>query len=373
MTTEQITSPTEGILIVDDAPNNLRLLSQMLEEHGYDVYTVTSGARALTSVEMKTPALILLDIAMPNMNGYAVCEALRANPTTRDIPVIFISALDDALDKVRAFEVGGVDYINKPFHVQEVLARVRTHLELRRAQQQLARQNQQLQEEIGERARMEEQLRLLSRRLVEVQEQERQALAHELHEEVGQVLTGLKLSLEIVGRAPQEQRSLQLEDAQNLVNELIQHIRSMSMHLRPPMLDDLGVMPALFWYFERYQERYSIEVVCQHTGLEQRFPTDIEITLYRIVQEALTNVARHAGVARVVVRLWSSQEQVTTQVEDQGKGFDSAAAEANAALSGLAAIRERTHLLRGQFSLEATPDQGTCLTVALPLPSSATE
>lgn len=371
MTTDETTNPTESILIVDDAPNNLRLLSQMLEEHGYDVYTVTSGARALTSVEMKTPALILLDIAMPNMNGYAVCEALQANPRTRDIPVIFISALDDALDKVRAFEVGGVDYINKPFHVQEVLARVRTHLELRRAHLQLARQNQQLQEEIGQRARVEEQLRLLSRRLVEVQEQERQALAHELHEEVGQVLTGLKLSLEVVERAPEKQRSVRLEESQTLVNELIQQVRSMSMHLRPPMLDDLGVMPALFWYFERYQERYSIEVMCQHTGLEQRFPPDIEITLYRIVQEALINVARHAGVARVVVRLWSSQHQVTAQVEDQGKGFDSAAVESSAALSGLAAIRERAHLLRGHFSLEAAPGEGTCLTVALPFTRAA--
>jgi signal transduction histidine kinase len=373
MTTDETTNSAEGILIVDDAPNNLRLLSQMLEEHGYDVYTVTSGARALTSVEMKTPALILLDIAMPNMNGYAVCEALRANPKTRDIPVIFISALDDALDKVRAFEVGGVDYINKPFHVQEVLARVRTHLELRRAHQQLAWQNRQLQAEIGERARVEEQLRLLSRRLVEVQEQERQALAHELHEEVGQVLTGLNLSLEVLGRAPQEQRSARLEDAQTLVNELIQHVRSMSMHLRPPMLDDLGVMPALFWYFERYQEQHHIEVVCQHTGLEQRFPPDIEITIYRIVQEALHNVAQHAGVARVAVRLWSSHEHMTVQVEDQGKGFDMAAAEASAALSGLASIRERTRLLLGTFSLETTPGQGTCLTVELPFTRAAAE
>ena len=138
----------EKILIVDDLPANLRLLSQMLSEQGYGVRAVTSGARALLSVEASPPDLILLDIRMPEMHGYAVCERLKAQAHTREIPVIFISALGETEDKVRAFAVGGVDYVTKPFHVEEVLARVRTHLALRRLQKQLQEANRRMEQEL---------------------------------------------------------------------------------------------------------------------------------------------------------------------------------------------------------------------------------
>jgi signal transduction histidine kinase len=354
-------------LLVDDAPNNLRLLARMLEEHGYEVRTVTSGAAALTSVALEAPDLVLLDIAMPDMNGYEVCAHLRANPHTRMIPVIFVSALDEALDKVRAFDVGGVDYISKPFHTQEVLARVRTHLSLRAAQQQLTHNNQQLQQEITERLSMEEQLRLLSQRLVEVQEDERRALARELHDEVGQILTGLNLTLESVVQAPADQHPRRLGYAQQLVTELIQRVREMSMQLRPPMLDDLGLLPTLFWHFEHYTAQTNIHVTFQHTGLDRRFAPDIEVTTYRIVQEALTNVARHAGVTRVSVRIGVHQQQLIVQVQDDGHGFDPQAVRVTASSSGLAGIRERVNLLNGHVNIDAAPGNGVCLTVDMPL------
>jgi diguanylate cyclase (GGDEF)-like protein len=148
MVAEQTTELTGSILIVDDIPENLQLLSQMLEANGYRVRTVTNGKRALTSVSIDAPDLILLDIAMPEMNGYEVCKHLKQQEHTRDIPVIFISALDDALDKVRAFAVGGVDYISKPFHVEEVLARVHTHLSLLRSKQEVQQMNMRLQQTV---------------------------------------------------------------------------------------------------------------------------------------------------------------------------------------------------------------------------------
>jgi len=127
----------EEILIVDDTPANLRLLSQMLTNQGYSVRAVTSGARALESVHASIPSLILLDIRMPEMDGYEVCNELKDNERTRDIPVIFISALNEIEDKVKAFKLGGVDYITKPFQLEEVLARTETHLALRNLQKQL--------------------------------------------------------------------------------------------------------------------------------------------------------------------------------------------------------------------------------------------
>lgn len=141
--------PGNDILIVDDTPANLRLLSQMLAQRGHRVRAVTSGARALASVQMSLPHLILLDIKMPEMDGYEVCERLKADAQTRDVPVIFISALDELQDKVRAFAVGGVDYVTKPFQVEEVVARVETHLTLRCLQQQLESANQKMARELA--------------------------------------------------------------------------------------------------------------------------------------------------------------------------------------------------------------------------------
>jgi PleD family two-component response regulator len=126
-----------NLLLVDDTPNNLRLLSAMLTEQGYEVRRVVNGQMALKTAQANPPDLILLDIKMPDMNGYEVCQRLKANAETRDIPVIFISALDEVLDKVKAFAVGGVDYITKPFSEEEVFARVENILTIRTLQQHL--------------------------------------------------------------------------------------------------------------------------------------------------------------------------------------------------------------------------------------------
>lgn len=132
------------ILVVDDTPANLRLLVHLLTERGYKVRALPSGKLALAAVKNHPPDLILLDIMMPKINGYEVCEQLKANPTTRDIPVIFISAISEVMDKIRAFNVGGVDYVTKPFQVEEVLARVETHLENRMLHQSLQQKNDDL-------------------------------------------------------------------------------------------------------------------------------------------------------------------------------------------------------------------------------------
>jgi PleD family two-component response regulator len=130
----------ENILIVDDAPENLRLLSEMLTKQGYMVRPATSGRLALSGAQAIKPDLILLDIDMPEMDGYETCRMLKTNKTTRDVPIIFISALNETHDKIKAFDLGGVDYIAKPFQVEEVQARVKTHLLLSRLQSQLTQQ-----------------------------------------------------------------------------------------------------------------------------------------------------------------------------------------------------------------------------------------
>ncbi len=161
MNSNKASLPLADILVVDDTPDNLRLLSVMLTEQGYKVRKVINGPLALKVVQVAPPDLILLDINMPMMNGYEVCQKLKADPHTKEVPIIFLSALDEAIDKVKAFAVGGVDYITKPFQLEEVLARIEHQLKLYWLQKQLSEQNVQLQQEIQERQKTEEEIQLL--------------------------------------------------------------------------------------------------------------------------------------------------------------------------------------------------------------------
>jgi two-component system NarL family sensor kinase len=155
MSNAQNSASKETILIVDDIPENLQLLAGMLSEQGYIVRLAPDGQLALQFIQSNPPDLILLDILMPDMDGYEVCKQLKTSPTTQDIPVIFISALHEVFDKVKAFSLGGVDYITKPFEVREVLARVENQLRLSRFSKQLLEQNARLSQEIEERKRIE--------------------------------------------------------------------------------------------------------------------------------------------------------------------------------------------------------------------------
>jgi len=153
------TLPIGEILIVDDIPANLRLLNDMLTEQGYKVRPARNGELALMNARATPPDLILLDIKMPGLSGYEVCEQLKADPRTRHIPILFLSALGQTEDKVKAFTLGGVDYITKPFQIEEVLARVGVHLALQQARQQLDDQNKQLQSHIRQIEELQASLR----------------------------------------------------------------------------------------------------------------------------------------------------------------------------------------------------------------------
>ncbi len=155
----------ESILIVDDKPDNLRLLSTMLEAQGYKVKKALDGNFAIKGAQIAPPDLILLDINMPVINGYQVCKELKKQPKTSQIPIIFISALDRPLDQVKAFKIGGADYITKPFHLEEVLARVENQLNQQRLAQKLQAQNLILEKEIEGRLRTEEALIAANREL----------------------------------------------------------------------------------------------------------------------------------------------------------------------------------------------------------------
>lgn len=216
--------------------------------------------------------------------------------------------------------------------------------------------------DVTERKRLEQRL---GERLIDAQESERRALARELHDHVGQELTALKMVLSLALRDP-DAREQVLKDASEMVDDLVWRVRRLSLDLRPTVLDDLGLRPALDVYFERYTARTGILVRFEHGGLEPRLPQRIETAAYRLVQEALTNVARYARVSHVTVRMVAGARLIV-QVEDQGAGFDVETALGSGTSSGLSGMRERAELVGGHLTIESQPGTGTVVTGWLPL------
>lgn len=274
---------SKTILVVDDTPENLRLLAGLLAEQGYKARLAPSGAHALATAQKDPPDLILLDIMMPDMDGYEVCRHLKAAQKTESIPVIFISALDEIFDKMTAFSIGGVDYITKPFQVEEVLARIKTHLTLRQLQQALQETNESLEEKVRARtaelaqanealkveieqrlrhqeekerlfnlvSQQSEQLRSMTNWLIETQQRERQGLASGLHQEIEQNIALLQSNLHLVQTMLTPEHDLllatHLENARRVLDKMsayIQHVAA-NLHESAAQEQNLSQSPLL--------------------------------------------------------------------------------------------------------------------------------
>ncbi len=211
-----------------------------------------------------------------------------------------------------------------------------------------------------------ERQRKLTKSLVDIQETERRRIARELHDHLGQSLTGLQFMLETAKNQAQGPQRTNLEGIQEAVSDIIRDVREMSLNLRPSMLDDMGLVPTLLWHINRYTSQTGIHVNFQYDEFPGRIPVEIETAAYRIVQEALTNVARHAQVREVFVGLVMQEDTLWVEVLDNGRGFD-ISAEPDRPSSGLSGMHERAGLLGGYLLVESFLNQGTQVLAALPL------
>ena len=211
-----------------------------------------------------------------------------------------------------------------------------------------------------------ERQRKLAKNLVDIQEAERRHIAKELHDHLGQLLTGLQFMLESTKNQATGKQRLSLEEIQGSVIDIIGQVREMSLNLRPSMLDDMGLLPTLLWHLDRYTRQTGIRVNLRADEFPQRLPLEIETAAYRIIQEALTNAARYAQVEEVFVGLVLQDKTLWVEVLDEGKGFDTSL-ESDRLSSGISGMRERASLLGGYLVLESFIDQGTQIVAALPI------
>jgi two-component system sensor histidine kinase/response regulator len=366
--TEALSSPTQpspgDILLVDDNLDNLRMLSALLRERGYAARSVTTGSAALMGATAQPPDLILLDVNMPGMSGYEVCRQLKAREATQAIPVIFLSALNEVFNKVEAFAVGGVDYITKPFQIEEVFARIETQLALQRLQTQLRQQNQRLQEAEAELSRALTQERALNEKIAEMSSlEERNRIARDIHDSLGHALVALNIQLEAaltLWHSQPDQAHNALKEAKQLGSQALQSVRTSVTEIRADNLQGELLEQAIRGLVQEFQQatKVSPEV---HLDLSLPFPNAVNMVVYRIVQEGLTNICKHAKATAVRVAIQTAPDHLKVNLTDDGQGF---CAHHDPSGYGLLGMRERVTALGGTFNIESNPGQG-CQLVAL--------
>jgi PAS domain S-box-containing protein len=544
-------------MVVDDSQIILNLLHNLLKGKGYIVRTAISGAEALQSIYMQIPDLILLDVKMPEMDGFEVCRQLKSTESTREIPIIYLSAMDETSHKVEGFKTGGVDYITKPFQSEEVLARVNTHLQIReltgsleqkvsertlaltqvnkdlrqeilqrkkteyalqQARDNLERmveertaelsiKNRQLTAEIEKHHKTEEALReseikyrtifettasatmiiedegtlslvnteferltgftkaqvegkkkwtqfvfegdlelmenysrlrrndpeaaprnyecrvigrngqirnifvtvemmpgtdqsvvsfldvsklkrieqtlreserrlhYLSSRLLVAQENERQRISMEIHDELGQNLAVLKLELTtLAGKLRKDQGALKggFKNILKFIDGIIEEMRRISRDLSPSIIQDLKLVRSLEWMLHDFNKHTDIAVSKKMIDIDTMFDSREQIIIYRIFQEALNNIRKHAQAQHVSVVMKSENGNLRISIKDDGKGFSVDEFwhrhVADRGL-GIASLEERTRMLGGTFDLKSRQGKGTHLTIAIPVGS----
>ncbi len=363
------TPKNSSILAVDDDAKSLVALRELLQDLSLNVVTAKSGDEALRCVLKEDFAVILMDARMPGVDGFEAARLIRERERSRYTPIIFLTgAYEDAPSVHRGYEAGAVDYIVKPPRPEILKSKVSVFVDLHR-------KNTKLVQEIIERKRVEENLkksqdnlRALAAHLQSVREEEWARIAREIHDQLGQALTGLKMDLMwIANRLPGDQKALS-EKAQSmvrLIDDTVVSVREIASRLRPEALDQLGLPAAIGWQAGDFQRRSGIRCNVSLAQTALALDRDRSTAAFRIFQELLTNIARHASATRVDVSVQPEKDAFVLTVEDNGKGIDDAAVHSAKSL-GLMGIRERVLPFGGAVEITGEPGRGTKVKVTIP-------
>jgi signal transduction histidine kinase len=373
------------ILVVEDEEAVARFLELELREEGYQVRLASSFDQVRAQMAGERFDLVTLDVMMPGVSGLQVLEWLRANhPETG---VVMATALGEMEVVIEAMRLGAYSYVLKPFKLELVahevaraMERQRLEAENRAYQQQLeqkvADQTRQLERRLAELRRTQEgleasraQLRALFLHLQSAREEERKHVAREIHDELGQALTVLKmdaswLQRHLAGKAAPALAKLRA--MLELIDGTVRKVQQLSAALRPGLLDDLGLRAALEWQAEEFAQRTGLPCELAFCPEEIALDPDRSLALFRVFQEALTNVYRHARASRVRASLEVREGRAVLEVRDDGRGITPQESASPRAL-GLIGMRERLYPWGGELEIQGLPRQGTSLRVRLPL------
>jgi DNA-binding response OmpR family regulator len=307
----------------------------------------------------------------PGLTTELALELLRKVRTrSDDLPIIVVSATPRSETAVATFKLGAQDFLVKKegyqlelvFSLNNALKHAATARLNVRLTRELAELNRSLEAQVAART---QELRALSGRLLNIQEGERRVIAQELHDQIGQMLTGLRFQLEAGQKS-----GANLTDALQLTDEILRYVRTLTLQLRPRILDDFGLQPALEWHLDLFKRQTGMTVGCEFALPATRLPSGTETTVFRIVQEALTNIARHArGAETNVAVILAADGHLIVEISDRGPGFDVERALAKRDSLGLAGLVERVHLSGGRIEIFSKAGQGTRIHAEFPLPA----
>jgi signal transduction histidine kinase len=370
------------VIVADDNADMRQYLSRLLSEQ-YETETVADGQAALQAAHKNPPDLIISDVMMPILDGFELLKVLRSEEETRTIPVVLLSARAGEESRVEGIEAGADDYLIKPFSARELLARVSGRLEIARLQRdretQLRESQAELEQRVQERTQelfdASEELRELSARILQAQDEERRRIARELHDGAGQLLAALGMEASNLAREGDRlsaRAALSLSNVASFVAQMTKDIRTMSHLLYPPLLDEVGLESALKEYVTGFAERSGVQVSLDLPAAIERLDRDYELSLFRIVQESLTNIHRHSGSKTASIRVVRDDAALVLEVRDEGRGMPPerlSEIQSRGSGVGIRGMRERTLQLSGTMSIESD-GSGTRIHVVIPTPKA---